>query len=98
MSIGDGWNVYTQTVPPTHTPTHTDILTQDKCFSKMLETKSTKIFWEFPCGSVVANLTSIHEDVGLIPGPLSGLRIWHCHDLWCRLQMQLRSGVAVAVV
>ena len=29
---------------------------------------------------------------------LSGLRIWHCHELWCRLQMWLRSCVAVAVV
>ena len=28
---------------------------------------------------------------------LSELRIRHCHDLWCRLQIQLRSGVAVAV-
>ena len=29
---------------------------------------------------------------------LSGLRIWCCHELRCRSQMQLRSGVAVAVV
>ena len=28
---------------------------------------------------------------------LSGLRIRHCHELWCRSQMQLRSHVAVAV-
>ena len=28
---------------------------------------------------------------------LSGLRIWRCCELWCRLQMQLRSGIAVAV-
>ena len=28
---------------------------------------------------------------------LSGLRIWHCHELWCRSQTWLRSGVAVAV-
>ena len=27
---------------------------------------------------------------------LSGLRIWHCHDLWGRLQIQLGYGVAVA--
>ena len=25
---------------------------------------------------------------------LSGLRIWRCHELWCRSQMRLRSGVA----
>ena len=29
---------------------------------------------------------------------LSGLRIRRCCELWCRSQMQLRSGVAVAVV
>ena len=26
---------------------------------------------------------------------LSGLRIQHCHELWCRLKTQLRSGMAV---
>ena len=44
------------------------------------------------------NLTSIHEDGGVIPDFAHGLRIWHCCDLWCRLQMQLGSGVAVAVM
>ena len=29
---------------------------------------------------------------------LSGLRIQSCHELWCRLQMRLRSDVAVALV
>ena len=29
---------------------------------------------------------------------LSGLEIQRCHELWCRLQMRLGSGVAVAVV
>ena len=29
---------------------------------------------------------------------LGGLRIRCCRELWCRLQMQLGSGVAVAVV
>ena len=28
---------------------------------------------------------------------LGGLRIWHCHELWCRLQTRLRSGIAVVV-
>ena len=28
---------------------------------------------------------------------LTGLKIQHCCELWCRSQMQLRSGVAVAV-
>ena len=29
---------------------------------------------------------------------LSGLGIWHCHELWCRSQMRLGSCVAVAIV
>ena len=29
---------------------------------------------------------------------LSGLRIWHFCELWCRSQMQFGSGIAVAVV
>ena len=28
----------------------------------------------------------------------SELRIQHCHELWCRSQLWLRSGIAVAVV
>ena len=28
---------------------------------------------------------------------LNGLRIWRCYKLWCRLQIWLRSHVAVAV-
>ena len=28
---------------------------------------------------------------------LSGLRILHCHELWCRSQKQLGSGITVAV-
>ena len=39
---------------------------------------------------------SIREDVGLIPALLSGLRIQHCQELWCRLPMWLGSGIAVA--
>ena len=29
---------------------------------------------------------------------LNGLRIQHFHELWCKSQMWLRSGIAVAVV
>ena len=43
------------------------------------------------------NLTSIHEDAGLFLALLSRLRIQHCRELWCRLQMWLRSRIAVAV-
>ena len=45
----------------------------------------------------LTNPTSIHEDVGSIPG-LTQLRIWRCCELWCRMQMWLGSRVAVAVV
>ena len=44
-------------------------------------------------GSVEMNPTSIHEDTGLV----SGLRIRGCCELWCRLQTELVSGIAVAV-
>lgn len=27
-----------------------------------------------------------------------GLRIWCCHELWCRSQVRLGSGVAMAVI
>ena len=30
--------------------------------------------------------------------PLSGWRIWYCHELWCRSQIQLGFCVAVAMV
>ena len=46
------------------------------------------------CGSAEMNLTSSHEDVGLIPGLVQ----WFCRELWCTLQTQLGSGLAVAVV
>ena len=38
------------------------------------------------------------EDVGSILALLSRLRIWCCHELWCRLPTLLESHVAVAVV
>ena len=42
------------------------------------------------------NPTRIYEDVGSILS-LLGLRIKCCRELWCRSQMWLGSGVAVAV-
>ena len=50
----------------------------------------------FRCGSVVMNPSNIHGDLGSTPGP--GLRIWCCHELRCRLQISLGSGVALSVV
>ena len=52
--------------------------------------------WSSHHGLANTNLTCIHEDASSISG-LSGLRIQHCCELWCRSKTQLRSGVAVAV-
>ena len=49
----------------------------------------------------VTNPTSNHEDVGsvhILMDLLGGLRIPHCHELWCRSQTRLRSRGAMAVV
>ena len=46
----------------------------------------------------VKNPTSIHEDAGLIPGLALLVKDQCCHELWCRSQTRLGSGVAVAVV
>ena len=48
------------------------------------------------CGSAVINLmVSTRTQVRSL-ALLGGLRTQHCHELWCRSQTQLRSGVAVA--
>ena len=44
------------------------------------------------------NPTRNHEVEGSMLASLGGLRIQHCHELWCRSQIQLRSQVAVALV
>ena len=49
------------------------------------------------CGSAETNLSRIHEDTGSIPDLAQWLRIRCCHELWCRLQVRLGSGIAVAL-
>ena len=49
------------------------------------------------CGAVETNPTRNHEVTGSIPGLTRGLRIQHCHELWCRSQMWLGSCDAVAL-
>ena len=45
----------------------------------------------------LTNPTRNREVAGSIPGLAQWVDDLACHDLWCRLQMQLRSPVAVAV-
>ena len=50
-----------------------------------------------PChGTGEVNLTSIHEDVGLIPGLTQWVQF--CHELWCRSKACLTFFLAVAVM
>ena len=44
----------------------------------------------------LTNPTRNHEVAGSL-ALLSGLRIRRCRELWCQLQTQLRSHVAVAL-
>ena len=54
-------------------------------------------FWSSCHGAVEMNPIKNHEVVGSIPGLTQWVKIWHCCELWCRSQMQLRSDVAVVV-
>ena len=46
-------------------------------------------------GSAVMNLTLVSMRVQSLAA-LRGLEIWRCCELWCRLQMLLRSSGTVA--
>ena len=58
---------------------------------------SLNYYWQSSChGSAEMNLISIHEDTVRSLALLSGLKIWRCHELWCKSQTWPASGVAVA--
>ena len=54
--------------------------------------------WSSRCGSALTNLARIREDTGSIPGPAHWVKDPVLPELRCRLQIQLGSCVAVAVV
>ena len=62
--------------------------------------KKIKIKKEFPSwlSGNLTNPNSIREVAVGSLASLSGLRIRRCCELWHRLQMRIRSGIAVAVV
>ena len=57
----------------------------------------TQAFREFPLWRSGTNSTRNHRLPVRSLASLSGLRIRHCRELWCRSQTHLGSDVAVAV-
>ena len=49
------------------------------------------------CGAAEMHPTGSHEVAGSITGLTQWVKYLGCHELWCRSQKRLGSGVAVAV-
>ena len=81
-------------LPTSHLDT---VNTGEGCLRIKLPSKKSSP-WTSHCGSVgpklgqEPNRVSMRMQVGSLAS-LSGLRIWCCHELWCRSQMWLGSGV-----
>ena len=64
---------------------------------KRLFSKKTLIFGVSLVAQWLMNATRNHEVRVRFLALLSGLRIQRCRELWCRLQMRLRSHIAVSL-
>ena len=65
------------------------LIKKEKTYQKRAKGVPSVVWWkQIRLGTVRVWVQSLDS--------LSGLRIWHCHELQCRSQMQLRSHVAVA--
>ena len=56
-----------------------------------------KVLESSHCGTAEVNLTGNHEVAGSIPGLAQWVKDLAWGKLWCRSQVRLGSGVAVAV-
>ena len=72
-------------------------IAQETVFQIVLINCSKEVVGSSHHGTAEMNPTRNHEVAGSIPGLSLGLGIPSCRDLWCRLQIQLGSPVAVAV-
>ena len=71
------------------TRTHTTSLGTSTC-----EGGQSCVLWSSPRGAAEMNPTRNHKVVGSIPGLIQWVKDEHCHELWCRPQLQLGSCIS----